>query len=119
MELILPLPPSVNRIWRRVGNRTILSREARSYRKIVCAILEGKRIKTKPGPLAVDILFHPPDRRRRDIDNIQKALLDSLQHAGLYFDDSQIHRLCIERQELIPGGQVVVFVQPFVSTHSP
>jgi hypothetical protein len=26
----------------------------------------------------------PPDRRRRDIDNVQKPLLDALQHGGAY-----------------------------------
>jgi hypothetical protein len=32
----------------------------------------------------MSIIVHPPDRRRRDIDNVQKALLDALQHGGAY-----------------------------------
>jgi crossover junction endodeoxyribonuclease RusA len=50
----------------------------------------------------------PPDRRRRDLDNIQKALLDSLEHAGVYADDNQIDLLIARRQARFDGGQVLV-----------
>jgi crossover junction endodeoxyribonuclease RusA len=112
MEFELPLPPSVNRLWRNIGNRTILSREARVYRQTVKSILQCERIETLVGPIAVDILVFPPDRRRRDIDNFPKALLDSLQHAGVFVDDSQIERMSIERREVIPNGRVIVKVEP-------
>ena len=51
---------------------------------------------------------YPPDRRRRDIDNVQKALLDALEHGRAYRDDSQIVRLAIERREPIRGGRTIV-----------
>ena len=112
MEFVLPLPPSVNRLWRNIGHRTILSREARVYRQTVKSILQCHRFEMLTGPLAVDILVFPPDRRRRDIDNFQKALLDSLQHAGAFVDDSQIERLSIERREVLAKGSVVVRIEP-------
>ena len=112
MEFELPFPPSVNRIWRNIGNRTILSREARLYRQTIESILQCKRFNILVGPIAVDILAFPPDRRRRDIDNLSKALLDSLQHAGAFLDDSQIERLSIERREVIPNGGVIVRIEP-------
>ena len=34
--------------------------------------------------------FYPPDRRRRDLDNLQKSLWDAIQYGGGYRDDSQI-----------------------------
>ena len=111
MEFELPLPPSVNRLWRNIGNRTILSREARVYRQVIKSILQCHRFDILVGPIAVDILVFPPDRRRRDIDNIPKALLDSLQHAGVFVDDSQIERLSIERREVVPHGRVMVKVE--------
>jgi Holliday junction resolvase RusA-like endonuclease len=53
---------------------------------------------------------YPPDRRRRDLDNILKAILDALQHAGCYADDSQIHALRAIKQEPQPPGRVVVTI---------
>ena len=44
-------------------------------------------------------------RRRRDIDNVQKALLDALQYEGVYLDDSQIVRLSIEKRGSIAAGK--------------
>jgi len=60
------------------------------------------------GPLAMFIKIYPPDKRRRDIDNVLKALLDSLEHAGVYENDSQIFRLQIEKKEPIKGGKCFV-----------
>jgi crossover junction endodeoxyribonuclease RusA len=56
----------------------------------------------------VHVTAHPPDRRRRDLDNAMKALLDALGHGGVYEDDGQIDRLEIERGTVVPGGKVVV-----------
>lgn len=47
--------------------------------------------------LSLTIDAYPPDRRKRDLDNILKSLLDALQHAGIYSDDSQIDILKISR----------------------
>ena len=102
----LPFPPSINHLWRRFGNRTLLSKHGRTYRARVCALLQG--IKPLAGNLSVMIDMYPPDRRRRDVDNIQKALLDALMHGGAYHDDSQISKLSIERREVFPGGKVCV-----------
>ncbi len=104
----LPYPPSVNHYWRRVGARTLISKEGRRFRQRVLAILATRCVKPMTGSLTVRISAHPPDRRRRDLDNITKALLDALEHGGIYEDDSQIDRLAIERAPVIPGGKVVV-----------
>lgn len=44
-------------------------------------------------PLAVEITFYPPDRRKRDLDNLPKSLFDSLTDAGVWKDDSLIQDL--------------------------
>ena len=49
------------------------------------------------GRLYVTITAYQPDNRRRDLDNLPKAILDALQHAGVYEDDSQIDELRIGR----------------------
>ena len=112
MELELPFPPSVNHLWRRVGNRTIVSREGRSYRTAVRRALLARGVRPLDGRLAVAIEVYPPDRRRRDLDNLQKCLLDSLAHGGVYADDAQIDRLVVVRRGVVPGGKVRIRVAP-------
>lgn len=107
-ELELPFPPSVNHYWRRVGPRTLISRGGRAFRSSVCEILAAHKVRSLRGPLSVEIDVYPPDRRRRDIDNLQKALLDALAHGGAYEDDSQVARLTVVRREVLRGGKVVV-----------
>ena len=79
----LPYPPSVNHYWRRVGARTLISRAGRAFRERVCSLLAARRIEPLDGPLAMRIDVFPPDHRRRDIDNLQKALLDALQQPAV------------------------------------
>jgi crossover junction endodeoxyribonuclease RusA len=112
----LPYPPSHNSYYRRVGHRTLISREGRAYRKRVIAQLMvsgGGQQPPNDGRIALAMDAFPPDRRRRDLDNIQKPLLDALEHAGVYADDSQIDLLLTARQSVEPGGKVCVRVVPF------
>jgi len=105
----LPWPPSVNHYYRRVGHRTLISREGRKYRSEVCAILRDLHLHPLDGELAMTVDAYPPDKRRRDADNILKSLLDALQHAGAYHDDSQIKKLSVELLEPCrPNGKVQV-----------
>jgi len=108
IRLELPWPPSVNHYYRRVGNATLISKEGRRYRKRVASDVLLARSPRVEGRLSVRIVASPPDQRRRDLDNLQKALLDALQHAGVYCDDSQIDRITVERGGVIPGGRVNV-----------
>jgi Holliday junction resolvase RusA-like endonuclease len=113
MDLELPYPPSVNHLWRHVRNRTVLSREGREYRRAVRLALAFRGVVPQHGALAVSIDVNPPDRRRRDLDNLHKALLDALGRGGAYFDDAQIDRLTTTRCGIVRGGKVRVRVTPF------
>ena len=50
----------------------------------------------------------PPDRRRRDLDNLLKSTQDSLAHAGVYQDDAQIDLLLVRRREPIKPGMITI-----------
>ena len=63
------------------------------------------------GRLALCMDAFPPDRRRRDLDNLQKAPLDSLEHAGVYENDSQIDLLVTRRMVVRPDGRMVVRIE--------
>jgi crossover junction endodeoxyribonuclease RusA len=54
----------------------------------------------------VEILLFPPDARRRDIDNYNKALFDALTHAGIWEDDSQVKRMLVEWAPQVPAGRL-------------
>ena len=114
MPLTLPYPPSVNHYWRRVGPHTLISREGRTFRRNVCSLLGGgMRKPPSSGRIALAMDAFPPDRRRRDLDNIQKPVLDALEHAGVYADDSQIDLLVTRRREAVPDGRLLVTFEEF------
>lgn len=56
--------------------------------------------------LRVELLIYPPDKKRRDIDNVCKVILDTLQRAGVYDDDFKVWQLTIERKEVRQYGEV-------------
>lgn len=109
----LPFPPSVNTYWRSIvirgAVRVLISKKGREYRKAVAGVI-GPRKKPTDKRLKVRITVNPPDRRKRDLDNMPKAILDALTHAGVWEDDSQIDELTIMRREVIKGGAVWVTV---------
>jgi crossover junction endodeoxyribonuclease RusA len=108
VEFELPYPPSVNHYWRMVGRRMVVSREGRRFRERVAATLAALGVRPLDGPLAVEIELYPPDRRRRDVDNTQKALLDALEKGRAYHDDSQIVDLRTRKLDPVPGGRTIV-----------
>lgn len=108
LDLRLPYPPTVNRVWRMVNGRMLLSREGRLYRQRVQAILRLAGVRPLDGRLALAVDVSPPDRRRRDLDNVQKILLDAMEAGGAYADDSQIDVLFARRLAVSTGGQAHV-----------
>jgi crossover junction endodeoxyribonuclease RusA len=105
----LPYPPSVNHYWRYVNGRVLISAKGRKYRQDVCAAVfpnPGEII--MDGRLSITLHIFPPDKRRRDVDNVLKAILDSLQHANVYADDSQIDEIHVFREKTMPNGEKMV-----------
>jgi crossover junction endodeoxyribonuclease RusA len=111
LEIMLPWPPSVNTYWRMVNGRMLISKDGRDYRKNVADQIEKQRAqKHFDGPLRLTVEAHRPDNRRRDLDNLLKATLDSLAHAGVYEDDSQIRDLRIYWAQNI-GGFLWIYIE--------
>ena len=123
MKLTLPFPPSVNTYWRAPNSgplkgRHLISAKGRAYQSAACAaIIEQLRRLPKPSnsPASVEIVLFPPDARRRDIDNYNKALFDALTHAGVWEDDSQVKRMLVEWGPQVAGGRVEITI----TTHEP
>ncbi|MEQ6280966.1 RusA family crossover junction endodeoxyribonuclease [Kluyvera cryocrescens] len=121
MKLVLPFPPSVNTYWRApnkgpLAGRHLISADGRKYQSAACAaIIEQLRRLPKPSTeqAAVEITLYPPDARRRDLDNYNKALFDALTHAGVWEDDSQVKRMLVEWGPIVPKGRVEITIMPF------
>lgn len=111
MQLSLPWPPSVNNYWRMARGRIYISAKGKAYREAVKVIAHGRGFFNPETRLKVHITANPPDRRRRDIDNLFKCTLDSLEHANVFADDSQVDKLSIHRAVVIPGGALLVTIQ--------
>lgn len=94
----LPWPPSSNHYWKRNGSRYFISPKGVAYRKLVvheCAIHKG--LFNEQSRIGLSIKAFPPDKRKRDLDNLFKSVLDSLQAAQLFPNDNQIDILSILR----------------------
>jgi len=81
--------------------RVLISKEGREYKKIIKEIIDGlpNKVETLEGRLIVVISLHAPTRRKYDLDNRCKALLDSLEEAGVFLNDEQIDVLAVRRGE--------------------
>ena len=110
IAITLPFPPSVNHYWRhpstgKLAGRTLISEAGRRYREAVRALAVAEAWGKVPegARLSVQIDAWMPDRRRRDLDNVLKAALDSITHAGVWDDDSQIDHISIRRVPTVGG----------------
>ena len=108
-EYVLPYPPTINTYWRKFRNHMTISKRGRAFRNAVCLALRGSE--PLEGPLLVKIRAYPPDRRKRDIDNIQKPLLDALEKGKAFFDDNQISVLITQRCSPVRGGRTEVTIR--------
>ena len=111
----LPLPPMLNHYYRHIiiaGHQSkTLSREGALFRREIIAQWRKVGV-TFEGLLAMKIEVTFPDNRQRDIDGYLKSLLDALEHAGAYRNDSQIKLLIIEHNQTEKPGWVDVIIGP-------
>lgn len=125
IKLILPYAPSVNRYWRacvKHGTKIhYISKEGVEYCEQVEKIINSWRKSNFCNEyifgndnVIVDYWMCVPDRRSRDIDNIQKALFDSLTKAKVWEDDVQVVSGCISKVDRdshnFKAGAVVVHI---------
>lgn len=106
----LPWPPSVNHYWGHRDSRRFLSPKVKGWRREATALVRAARKVTLSGPVAVALYLYPPDRRRRDLDNVIKAVLDALVLGGLLKDDSQVVKLWVMKNSPRKPGEVLIEV---------
>lgn len=125
LELTLPWPPSLNH-YKKVG-RIVKTKNGKLYQQRRNTVhtdkfyfdvyMLYKKLKSTEWPkfasdgtinFSIGVYLYPPSSCRYDVDNRLKVLLDGLVRAKVIKDDSQIHRLYVEKCNIIEHGQVIV-----------
>lgn len=111
IQVTLPYPPSVNSIWRHAGNKSYLTAKAKDWKTnaawtVKAAVLGG----SKPimGPFNVHLEVGRPDKRKRDLDNLIKVVLDSVKDGGAIRDDSDAQSIHAQWVPDLKGVRVTV-----------
>ncbi|WP_447908093.1 RusA family crossover junction endodeoxyribonuclease [Serratia fonticola] len=123
MILTLPFPPSMNSYWRSpnkgaLKGRHLISERGRKFRtEAIARVLEQLRRQPKPitTNIAVTVVFCPPNKAPRDLDNYFKALFDAMTHAGVWGDDKQIKRIVADWGPVTKGGKVELCISEVVT----
>jgi crossover junction endodeoxyribonuclease RusA len=110
IKLTLPYPPTVNHYWGQLGSKKYLGKKGKEFRESVFLCVYAAQQGRLDARLHMEVYLYPPDNRKRDVDNVLKPLLDALEHAGSYENDSQIDKLCITRMDVTKGGSCDVVI---------
>ena len=121
IELYLPYPPTLNSLYKWTKYGIYLSAKGRAYVTGVEA-----EIQQQGGPfpeiaqnVSLLVVLSAKDKRKRDLDNYNKALLDSLTKADLWLDDSLVDDLRVIRGSQHPDGLAYVRISPLPSAWEP
>ena len=107
----LPYPPSVNSYWLANGKRRYISPAGKKFTDEVFKIVKLQGSKSfGDASLGISVMIHPRSKRKFDLDNTLKAILDALMKANVYDDDSQFEYIEIARGEAKDGGAAVVHI---------
>lgn len=113
IRIALPFPPSVNRLWKtKKTGGMYRSPEYTSWRThalwSIKAQVQGQKIK---GQYTLLIEAVRPDKRRRDIGNLEKAISDILQAAELIEDDCLCEDLHL--RWVLDGPECLVIIDTY------
>lgn len=117
--LKLPLPPSVNSYRTIFRGRMNITKAGREFKAAVADyVVEYKVPKLGDSKLKVTMVLFPRDKRKIDIDNRIKAVLDALEDAGVFNNDFQVDHLEIIRGEPVKNGGIRVMIETIDKTSS-
>jgi crossover junction endodeoxyribonuclease RusA len=112
LEITLPWPPSVNHYYLRTRTNVIINKKGKEFREIVYFLL--KKFSNKfsfEKRLKVEIVLFPPNKRKFDLDNRLKGLLDSIEYSGVFVNDEQIDILYVSRGHVVKNGKAEIKIE--------
>jgi len=113
VRIWLPFPPTVNNYYVQTRNGRFISKKGKHFISAVGekCIEQGVSNLHLIDKLSVSVVLFMPDKRKRDLDNYKKALLDSITKAGVWMDDSQIDQLHSYRGGVIKDGATIIQIE--------
>ncbi len=93
--MILPLPPTTNSTYRHVGHRVFMTREAKVWVNEALWLLKTAQ-KPLHEPTELFITYYL--KRDRDVDGSHKIIIDTLQKAGWFANDSVLTDLHLHKE---------------------
>ena len=110
LDIILPMPPSKNKLYGIARNKIYLKKDGKEYVEFIKSIVDSFVIKSCIPYLGrifmhVDV-YQKPNKKydtrstmtNRDAQNILDILCDAIEYAGIILNDSQIDKIGIERE---------------------
>jgi Holliday junction resolvase RusA-like endonuclease len=105
------LPPSVNHLWRTGRGKVYRSSTYDAWRKEAGWELQVQKPGRVEGAVEVTISAGKPDCRRRDCDNLPKAILDLLTAHQVIADDSLVASITARWDTSVPAGRAIVTIK--------
>lgn len=84
----LPYPPTTNNLFVNVGKRRVRSKGYDAWLSEAAAMVAQQRPQKLAGPYRMTLMAYRPDRRARDLGNLEKPVSDLLVKCGIVRDDS-------------------------------
>lgn len=107
--------PTINHIWKHSNRggfvRTYLTKEGKEFKERLAAKVP-KGFKPIEGTCRVELDLTFPTKRKNDIDNYCKAILDAL-NRKVYVDDSQIIELLIRKHYEKNQPKIKIKIEPY------
>lgn len=109
MRFTVPGPPIPKARPRVVGRRAYTPEATLQYSRKVALVARTEGITATSSPVSLGVWFYMADRRRADIDNLAKAVMDGLNGIA-YHDDAQVEQLFVTRMVDPSNPRAVVTV---------
>ena len=109
---LLPWPPSVNKALTVSRGRKVLSPKTRKWQNLAAEELSLQKPEPVKSPAWITIVLYPQDKRRFDIDNKVKSVLDALVAAKVIEDDCcrDLMSIVVNLGEIVPEARALVVV---------
>ncbi len=112
LVIYIPIAPTVNNYYAHTKKGVFIKAAGKRYREAITReVIEQHAARGLDSQLHVSVVLHFKDKRRRDLDNYMKGMLDALTHAGVWDDDKQIDQLSIYRGEIVKEATAVVIIR--------
>ena len=105
------LPVSVNSSYRAFKNRVYKSQRLKDFQKKMDEMLDTfENVEKLEGKLSIDVTFEMKGIRKRDIDNMMKSLLDSLE-GKVFENDNQIFEMNVRKIDNCKEDRTIISVK--------